>query len=306
MRIALTLLMLIAFASLAQSEPSTGVDDNDDNGGKPQRVADQEGSHTNPQGDFAQAPNRPKAEVEAGKGHNHRQNDSLPPWGRPIEIAEVVVIGATGIILLWQVCLFRRQTRASIVTAQTARKQTLLTKQELHRSHRPWIGFEGDIEIISGLDFDSQPILEIEASLRNAGNSPALEVVWRPFLRIEPGGPPATREMGISPADVRKHHTHVFKDGDGVLILPGETLKVPHKIIDPSVMHMQDNVTVWLNGYIGYRDEFGKRHATTFAFAFLKEDGGREITPEGKTVGHFERAAAGWRDIQYGEEEQSE
>jgi phage protein U len=84
----------------------------------------------------------------------------------------------------------------------------------------------------------------------------------------------------------------------GIPVIPGDLTQWPTKEIHVQKEQFQmtgsGSVSVWLNGYFFYRDEFGIKHASSFLFSFVTADGKREILPLGTVNGRFEPFGKGW------------
>jgi hypothetical protein len=81
----------------------------------------------------------------------------------------------------------------------------------------------------------------------------------------------------------------------GLMVLPNDSIELsPIVPTQQNLSRSNGQVSVWLNGYLSYRDEAGLNHTTTFLFRFQAVDGSTRIQPNGTIQGHFERMGFGW------------
>jgi hypothetical protein len=193
----------------------------------------------------------------------------------------------------------RDTAKAAQDAANAANTQARVSLEELHRSHRAWVGISGEIEMLDALSFDPKIGVrtKIKLTFKNSGGSPAIGaiIICDPRVGPHPHPDPRTYAINIRPEDIDNLS---IRNRFGLLILPDHTIEsrrdfvvAPEQFETPN----HDGVSLWLPGYIGYQDEFGKPHATTFLLRYVTRKGEAGVTFKGENGGQFERMGVGER-----------
>jgi hypothetical protein len=204
----------------------------------------------------------------------------------------LVAAGAT-VAIAWFTLTLRNSTEklfiATDIAAAAAKRSTEIVEEELLRTRRAWVGIHGTIQAVNPLTFDDSGARgAIKMIVKNGGDSPAIgfHVVYNVSIRPFPHDDPRQFLMQADPNSILQ-----FSHNMGRLVLPNEVSEMPsYEFNVPRTafgIGPNGNVSVWLTGYIGYRDEFDLPHATTFLFRYVAK-GQREIAPRGVIAGQFE------------------
>lgn len=176
--------------------------------------------------------------------------------------------------------------------ANAATEQSKTATEALQRSNRAWVGLMGNVEMITPLSFDKDGVhCKIRLTINNVGPSPALNTFSFCKLIIGPYPYPDPHTyIAVANDDFLKKTTNDM----GITLIPGDPMQWPIIEVREPMLEKRSNVSVWLHGYFGYKDEFGTIHTSSFLFSFITSDGVREIAPRSVVEGRFERFGVGW------------
>jgi hypothetical protein len=183
--------------------------------------------------------------------------------------------------------------RAAEKTAIAAELQAKTSTEALHRANRPWVGLFGSLQTVVPLTFnDVGARSEIKFKIKNAGNSPAIDTAPLLIFSVGPArGDPRQYVSGIP--------REFFHAPIGIPLLPGDMREWPVSLIEAPrhqfSLAPSGNVSVWLSGYFGYKDEFGSNHTSHFLFRYTTVDQRIDFPPVGVVAGHFEIIPIGWQ-----------
>jgi hypothetical protein len=177
------------------------------------------------------------------------ENERKPPHkgGTPVEKAIAVFTGLTFCAMVWHAFIF-------IGNENTSR-----------RAQRAWVGPTADSP--KGNLIEPGRPLEIEVTLRNAGQSPALQV------EVTGGSEVVDRGELFNP------YTYKFSEPiSRAALLPDDVLRMPFKNPGKRTVTSKDirsiakgDRVVYLVGKITYLDSFGTEHHTRFCRALVPE-----------------------------------
>ena len=250
-------------------------------------------------------PEKPKTNPKATRGRQNEGQDStndLSKWWNDPDWWTVWLTLGILVLLIAHAVIFGFQARANIIAANAAetaaiaaKNQAHLAMEELHRSHRAWLRPADLTDVSASLRIGAgEAVIKVDFSVTNSGSSPALMAIIIQRLIIGPIPHPDPRQYTATPnTSVQQKLTAGF----GRIILPNSTVPWRFESITPRV-DFQDKgsafVSVWLNGYISYLDEFDIPHTTTFLYRFETMNGKREISPSGRIRGRLTAMGYGW------------
>lgn len=176
--------------------------------------------------------------------------------------------------------------------ANSSMEQTKIATEGLQRSNRAWIGLIGPVKIVTPLTFDGNSVhCKIRLSVKNIGVSPAINTCSTCELIVKPYPSPDPRTFI---ATVDQDFLKMATNNMGITVIPGEPIQLATTEIRGTMPEKRSDVSVWLNGYFGYRDEFEAIHYSSFFFSFVTPDGERKISPNKIVKGRFESFGIGW------------
>jgi hypothetical protein len=228
-------------------------------------------------------------------------------------LVEIFLTIALIIVAVFQVRIYMRQAKImrtqSIIMDSTLKQTTIATSaskdqataaqtqaqvaiDEERRSHRPWVDFVGKPDVTRPLTFDEGSIhVQIGASARNVGNSPALGTSLLVNLMIKP-----LPDVEMIRKEMRCDSTAATQLGiiGGAVIFPGDNgeLRKVRDVIGYSDLQSypgeKPSYVPWVIICIGYQDEFGSSHGTGMA-AMYAPDNPIAILPttRGEIPGHL-------------------
>jgi hypothetical protein len=177
--------------------------------------------------------------------------------------------------------------------ADAAKDQAQTATEALQRSKRAWIGVLWPVDMVTPLSFDkNEAHCNIRFTIKNVGVSPAVSTCLTCKLIVGPYPHPDPRTY-VTVAD--KGFLEMATNSFGIPVIPGDpmqwsTIEVKEQITAAG----KNDVSVWLSGYFGYKDEFGILHSSSFLFSFVNPDGERNISPSKIVEGKFEPFGTGW------------
>lgn len=169
-------------------------------------------------------------------------------------------------------------------------------KGQLELEHRPWVGIENPIVMGSALAFVTDGAhVQTRFQVANKGTAPATNVAAQAQLVIK-----AHAAVDLNPLDrlvnnvffvcattfpMMLHNSHF-----GIFLLPGSQndLAMTEWRADASDIPQSGLVEVFLVGSIGYSDEFGKPHGTSFVYQYVRQDRRTTFPPGAQIHGGFE------------------
>ncbi len=193
----------------------------------------------------------------------------------------------------------RIATDAAKDQATAAQSQARTAIDEQRRAHRPWLDFAGMPNIVEPLTFQGggAAYVSVNASAKNAGNSPAIGVFLSIALNGEKlNGIGLPKEIGEARKLMMCDPKEVITMGAlaGILILPGDTapLRTSKSVTDYKSITNEIGI-VWITICLGYQDEFGLPHGTS-RLMFYVPDGKRQNVPNvGQVInGHLQQFIA--------------
>jgi hypothetical protein len=188
--------------------------------------------------------------------------EASPRWGRPIEMVGAAFVGLTLAVLVWQVCVLRKQTEANITSANAARQSADIADANLRHLERPYIVLDPIACTPSNQQYLAPFELILDFVYRNAGRTPAL--MRKVFIDFD-----FADALPQTPTYRTTGKPNMF----GTLI-PGETSKIighrSHAVTgQPEMNRLRSQQTAFITyGFIQYKDIFGKEHITGFGFRY--------------------------------------
>jgi hypothetical protein len=190
----------------------------------------------------------------------------------------------------------QKSLQLSEMSANAARDQAQIASDALRRSNRAWVVLLLNVEMVTPLSFsDTSAHCKIRLTVKNVGKSPAINTIMVQDLVVGPcNADPKNYVTKINDGFLKT----IGDGGFGVPVVPGDPMKWRTTEVrgdtSKAKISQKDKVSVWLNGYLGYRDEFRLPHTSSFLFSFITSEGNRCILP-GKTIeGRFEPFGVGW------------
>jgi hypothetical protein len=200
------------------------------------------------------------------------------------------------IIAIGQLWFLISAERTSKRAANAAEDSAKIATQTLKITHRPWVNFDGVLEVVTPLTFEAAGAkLGIRFTLKNGGSAVAKNVtVVFGDLRI--GSLPLPNEAAAILAPIYASQATPY-DQFGRLILPGVTAEpTPHTTELPRanfIANQNGTITAWIYGVIRYQDEFGERHATSFIYNYIANGERRQFIEAPTVAGHLQITGTG-------------
>jgi hypothetical protein len=233
--------------------------------------------------------------IEAAAKQYEASHPTAPPDNSSWLFNLLLTVFTGGLVVVGgaQCYLIFRTLKATEIAANAAEALAQTTTDEVHRSHRAWVGLFGQPEITEPLTFDAAGAhIAIRLNIKNVGESPAFHIVlMSPRLFVSS----PQRDPRTFIADVNLELARNITETAGILALPSDP--IPWTVVRPqSEILDRDNlpVRVWFSGFFAYRDEFNRIHTSSFLFSYVASDGSREIQPVGISAGQFEPFGFGW------------